>query len=202
MSPVSALSSYLARPVPRRAPFVAHLGRLAAFLFALEVVTGVLLAFYYRPTPAEAFDSVRVATNHAAFGWFVRGVHRVAAHGLVAVAGLALCRAFFRRSFLDRFGAASWGVRATLVFVAVLLLLTGQMLPWTDAAYWRAVSATSALAEIPFLGPWLADLVRGGATVGGATLVRLYALHALVLPGLALGGLLLARHLWHRRQEP
>jgi quinol-cytochrome oxidoreductase complex cytochrome b subunit len=35
----------------------------------------------------------------------------------------------------------------------------------------------------PFLGPWLAQFLRGGQEIGGETLTRFYSLHMLVIPG-------------------
>ena len=58
--PVGEVVREVARmPVPAytRGPRV--LGLLAVILFGLEVVTGVLLAYYYRPTPEAAFTSTR-----------------------------------------------------------------------------------------------------------------------------------------------
>jgi quinol-cytochrome oxidoreductase complex cytochrome b subunit len=55
---------------------------------------------------------------------------------------------------------------------------------------------TAARVEtIPVLGHWLADVFRGGPAVGAGTLVRLAALHGLLLPWLAFAGLVLARRL-------
>ena len=36
----------------------------------------------------------------------------------------------------------------------------------------------------PFLGPFLADFLRGGSEIGGETISRFYSLHMLVIPGL------------------
>jgi quinol-cytochrome oxidoreductase complex cytochrome b subunit len=41
----------------------------------------------------------------------------------------------------------------------------------------------------PFVGPFLGDILRGGAEIGPDTLARFYSLHMLVLPG-AIAGLI------------
>jgi len=38
-------------------------------LFGIQVITGVLLLLYYRPSVAEAFDSVRFIMTRVEFGW-------------------------------------------------------------------------------------------------------------------------------------
>ena len=36
-----------------------YLGGMTLFLFMVQVVTGILLLLYYRPSPGEAFESVQ-----------------------------------------------------------------------------------------------------------------------------------------------
>jgi quinol-cytochrome oxidoreductase complex cytochrome b subunit len=49
------------------------LGGTPLLLFGIQVVTGILLTFYYVPNPAFAYDSVHYISFGARFGWFVRG---------------------------------------------------------------------------------------------------------------------------------
>jgi quinol-cytochrome oxidoreductase complex cytochrome b subunit len=48
------------------------------------------------------------------------------------------------------------------------------------------------LGSVPFIGPFLASLIRGGADVSGQTLLRFYSMHMLWLP--LLSGLFLWVH--------
>ena len=61
------------------------LGGTPAYLFVVQIFTGILLAFYYSPSPATAYESVRYITEEAAFGWYLRSVHKWAATLMVAV---------------------------------------------------------------------------------------------------------------------
>ena len=36
----------------------------------VQIVTGILLAFYYQASPDAAYESVRYITEDAAYGWF------------------------------------------------------------------------------------------------------------------------------------
>jgi len=47
----------------------------------------VILAMYYKPTPDEAYESIRHITHDVTLGWLVRGMHRWGAsdRGYVAV---------------------------------------------------------------------------------------------------------------------
>jgi cytochrome b6 len=112
--------------------------------------------------------------------------------------GLYLLRAFFKRSFLRPGAAAGWRIAVSFSLVCLALLVTGESLPWNQTAYWQTVVNTNLLGEIPVVGVWLAEVVRGGAQVTGHTLNRVYAVHALVLPWIAFA--LLVRVRERRRQ--
>ncbi len=60
------------------------LGGTPAYLFVVQIVTGVLLAFYYQPSPHTAFHSINAITNDVAFGWYIRGMHKWAATLMIA----------------------------------------------------------------------------------------------------------------------
>jgi quinol-cytochrome oxidoreductase complex cytochrome b subunit len=60
---------------------------------------------------------------------------------------------------------------------------TGYLLPWDQTAYWATVVGINLNGTAPFLGPWLAQFLRGGQEISGETLTRFYSLHMLVIPG-------------------
>jgi quinol-cytochrome oxidoreductase complex cytochrome b subunit len=71
-----------------------------------------------------------------------------------------------------------------LLVVGMLEGFTGYLLPWDQTAYWATVVGINLNGTAPFLGPFLADFLRGGAEIGGDTIARFYSLHMLLLPGL------------------
>ncbi len=191
----STVGAWLSRPVDYRRSFFRNLGRLAVFLFGVEVVTGALLSLYYRPDPEGAYASVGIVMSQVTLGWLVRGLHHVTGQALTVVVGLYLVRAFFLRTFLRPNGTAGWVLAVSFSFLTLAFLLTGLSLPWDETAYWRTVVTANLVAEIPVVGGWLATLFRGGSEVSGVTLVRLSALHGLLFPWLSFGCILLARRL-------
>ena len=190
-----ALRAFLARPVRRKNLLFLDLGRFGVFLCATLAVTGALLALYYRPSAEGAFPSLVTVSNSAQFGWLIRALHRVAGHAVVIVTGVYVLRGFFKRLFLRPRGARAWPIAVGLAFVLLALLLTGEALPWNQDAYWQTVVNANLLAEVPLIGHWLADVFRGGPSVTSLTVVRLYAIHVLILPWIAIGLLVLARDL-------
>ncbi|MBD3336624.1 MAG: cytochrome bc complex cytochrome b subunit, partial [Candidatus Eisenbacteria bacterium] len=52
-----------------------YLGGMTLFLFCIQVVTGILLLLYYRPTAEAAFESVAFIMSEVPFGWLIRSIH-------------------------------------------------------------------------------------------------------------------------------
>ncbi len=75
------------------------LGGTALLLLAVQVVTGVLLMFVYRPNPAEAYLSIIHLQTQVAFGQLIRNLHHWSANLLLIVAGLHLLRVFYTAAF-------------------------------------------------------------------------------------------------------
>jgi quinol-cytochrome oxidoreductase complex cytochrome b subunit len=71
---------------------------------------------------------------------------------------------------------------------------TGYLLPWDQTSYWASVVGININGTAPFLGPFIAQFLRGGAEIGPDTLARFYSLHMLVLPGALMG--LIGLHLY------
>jgi menaquinol-cytochrome c reductase cytochrome b subunit len=61
---------------------------------------------------------------------------------------------------------------------------TGYLLPWDQTAYWATVVGINLNGTAPFLGPFLADFLKGGAEIGQNTLSIFYSMHMLLIPGL------------------
>ena len=47
------------------------LGGTPAYLFVVQIATGILLAFYYEASAGRAYESVRFITEEAAYGWYL-----------------------------------------------------------------------------------------------------------------------------------
>ncbi len=75
------------------------LGLISFFLFVILVVTGILLMFYYVPSTQQAYDRMLDLRGSVAFGTLLRNMHRWAAHGMVAVVFLHMCRVFFTGAY-------------------------------------------------------------------------------------------------------
>ena len=61
---------------------------------------------------------------------------------------------------------------------------------YDQTGYWAIRIVTGVPDALPFVGPILVGLLRGGTSVGQGTLSRFYTVHTLVLPLFATAGLL------------
>jgi quinol-cytochrome oxidoreductase complex cytochrome b subunit len=174
------------------------LGLVSFYLFLVLTVTGLGLMLYYVPHPDAAYRSMKDIQYAVTFGMFLRNAHRWAAHGMVAVVFLHMCRVFFTGAYKPP-REFNWVVGVILLVLTLALSFTGYLLPWDQLAYWAITVGTSIVAYAPLLGAPLRFLLLGGYEIGPAALLRFYVLHCLVLP-LAMAGLV-GLHFWRVRKD-
>jgi menaquinol-cytochrome c reductase cytochrome b subunit len=190
---VGGLTFFLFRTVPGDSGWWHTLGSATLTAFLVQLGTGVILAFYYKPDPNSAYQSVQHITNDVTLGWLVRGMHRWGASVFIILIFFHMARVFL-------FGAykypreLNWIVGALLVPLALLEGFSGYLLPYDQTAYWATVVGININGTAPFLGPFLASFLRGGSEIGPETLARFYSIHMLLLPGAILG--LIGLHLY------
>src|SRR5438046_7630415 len=80
-----------------------YFGGMTLFLFIVQVVTGILLLLYYRPSAETAFESVQFIMTEVEFGWLVRSVIRWCANLMIATASIHMFRSIFLLSFIRIF---------------------------------------------------------------------------------------------------
>jgi quinol-cytochrome oxidoreductase complex cytochrome b subunit len=178
----AAIREALSRPIRSYARWPRVLGIISVLLFAFLVLTGVMLAFYYQPTPTEAYESVTTIVRDVSFGWFVHQVHGWAARAFLLVLLIRLWRFYFQGLYKQP-REALWVVAILTFLAATHSDMTGRLLGWDAQGYWTSVRAVEILYSLPVLGPLFAFLI-GGSNLGSLVLVRFYFLHVAVLPGL------------------
>ena len=169
-----------------------YLGGMTLFLFFVQIVTGILLLLYYRPTPGEAFESVQFIMTKVRFGWLIRGLHAWAANLLIFTAVLHMFSTFFLKAYRAP-RELTWMSGCVSLFLFLAFGFSGYLLPWNELAFFATKVGTEMAAAVPFIGDWLLTFLRGGEEVTGATLTRFFGFHVALLPGITL--LFLAIHL-------
>jgi quinol-cytochrome oxidoreductase complex cytochrome b subunit len=178
-------------PVHRYTLFY-YLGGMALFLFLVQVATGILLLLYYRPSAAEAFESVQYVMADVPFGWLIRSIHSWGANLFVGVVFAHLISVFFLKAYRAP-REMTWVTGAVLLFLALGFGFSGYLLPWNTLAFFATKVGTDVPAQIPGIGHLLSRILRGGSDVSGATLSRFYGIHVAILP--AITTLILGAHL-------
>jgi len=160
-----------------------YLGGMTLFLFSVQVASGILLLLYYRPSAAEAYESVQFIVTQVEFGWLVRNVHSWSANLLVAAAFAHLFSVYFLKSY--RYPRElTWISGVLLLFLMLAFGFSGYLLPWNELAFFATKVGTGIAGAVPFVGGALMRFLRGGDDVTGATLTRFYALHVAILPAM------------------
>jgi quinol-cytochrome oxidoreductase complex cytochrome b subunit len=190
---VGAVKFFLFRKVPRDTNWMQTLGSASLTAFLVQLVTGLVLAMYYRPDPNTAYESVVHITNDVTLGWLVRGMHKWGASVFIILMFFHMARVFL-------FGAykypreLNWIIGVLLLVLGMLEGFTGYLLPFDQTAYWATVVGINLNGTAPFAGPFLAQFLQGGANIGEDTLAKFYAIHMLLVPGAIIG--LITLHLY------
>jgi menaquinol-cytochrome c reductase cytochrome b subunit len=177
---VKHLFPRLVREGDLRITYTFCLGGLAFTSFLVLVVTGVLLLFYYSPTPERAHGSIQFLESGVAGGAYVRSLHRLASHALLVLVALHVLRVVLTGAFLHP-RKLNWIVGCLLLLGSLFGAYTGYLLPMDQLAYWATQTGMELVRVLPLGDPLRALLVPDD--VGGPlSLLRFYALHVVIVP--------------------
>jgi len=183
ISAVSAMAQKKEVPVHRHSIWY-YFGGMTLFLFVVQVVTGILLLLYYRPSSENAFESVQFIITEVQFGWLIRSIHSWSANLLIATLFIHLFSVFFLRAY-RRPREMTWVSGVVLLFIAICFGFSGYLLPWNKLAYFATKVGTEIAGVVPIVGHPILRFLRGGDDVTGATLTRFFGFHVAVLPATA-----------------
>jgi quinol-cytochrome oxidoreductase complex cytochrome b subunit len=158
-----------------------YFGGISLFLFTIQMITGVLLMLYYRPTVAEAFDSVRFIMTRVEFGWLIRSIHSWSANLLIFMVFVHMFSVVFTHAYRPP-RELTWGSGIVLLGLMMGFGFSGYLLPWNKISYFATKVGTDVAANTPVVGEAIAHFLRGGEDVGAATLTRFFAFHVVILP--------------------
>lgn len=166
-----------------------YFGGLALFFFSIQLLTGLLLLFYYQPTVADAHASVEFIMRHVSGGALIRNVHTWSSSGMIFCVLAHVITAFAMKAFAKP-REVTWISGVLLLVITFGFGFTGYLLPWHQIAVNATKVGLQSVEELGTLLPGaladmpgqLKELIQGEAAVGQATLSRFYALHVVFLP--------------------
>lgn len=166
-----------------------YFGGLTLFFFIIQVITGVMLLFYYEPSVSDAHTSVEYITYNVTGGALVRNLHAWSSSAMIFCALSHMITALSMKAFKNP-REITWLSGVLLLLLVFGFGFTGYLLPWNQIAVNATKIGLQSIEQLGSLLPgFLADLLRsiketiqGDAAVGQSTLSRFYAIHVVILP--------------------
>ncbi len=180
------IRAFLDEPLPRGVNWSHVFGSVLLFLIALQLFTGILLAIYYSPHAATAYESVQYIEREVLSGKLIRGLHHWGASAFVVIIALHILRTFIYAAY-KKPRQLTWVLGVFLLLLVMAFAFTGYLLPWDMKAYFATRVGIEIAGSVPVIGKYLARLMQGGNELNTITLTRFYAIHVIVLPLLLLG---------------
>ncbi len=175
-----------------RYDFLYYTGGITLFLFILQIITGMLLAFYYIPHINFAYESIIEIVTKTNLGWFFRAVHHWGAQLCIAFVFIHLFGTLIVKSYRKP-REFLWVTGFILLVISIFFGLSGYLMLWDERAFTAVRVATGGAGALPFIGSFIKIFLRGGVDVTGETLTRFYTFHVSILPLISL--LLIGLHL-------
>ena len=158
-----------------------YMGALLLILFMIQMVTGPLLLFYYKPAAETAHQSVADLMVKVPYGWLIRSVHHWASNLMILLAFIHFFSTFLVKAY-RRPREFTWLTGMVMFLLVLFLGYTGYTLPFDERAFFALNVGTDMPGAIPVVGTYVLEFLRGGAQVGAHTLNRFFALLVGVLP--------------------
>lgn len=181
------------------------LGEINVYAFAVLVMTGTWLAFFFTPSAqtavyngsygplhgavvSQAYKSALALSFDVNGGLLVRQVHHWAA--LLFLCGIVahLARVFVTGAFRKP-RELNWLVGVSLLGLAMLEGFAGYSLPDDLLSGSGLRIGDAVLLSVPFVGAWASHVALGGVFPSDAMLPRLFVLHVYLLPLLISGAI-------------
>ncbi|SEG78334.1 menaquinol-cytochrome c reductase cytochrome b subunit precursor [Thermomonospora echinospora] len=176
------------------------LGEIALYSFAILVLTGVFLTFFFRPSATEMIyhgsyaplNGVRMTEAYASTldlsfdvrgGLLMRQVHHWATLIFLAAILAHMLRNFFTGAFRKP-REGNWVIGVVLFLLVLLNGLFGYSLPDDLLSGTGVRILAGVLLALPLVGSYLTMFVFGGEFPGDAFIPRLFTVHVLLIPGI------------------
>nr|YP_001994287.1 cytochrome b [Theileria parva]CAA80800.1 cytochrome b [Theileria parva] len=181
------IPSYL---VPKNLNSNWNVGFILGILLILQILSGLLLTFFYVPCKEGAFESLSRLVTETQFGWFVRLYHSVGVSFYFFFMFIHIIKGMW---YSSKYMPWSWYSGIVILILSIVIAFTGYVLPDGQMSFWGATVISNLLE-------WFGKakvITFGGFTVGPETLKRFFILH-FVLPAVVLVIVLLHLYFLHR----
>ncbi len=160
-----------------------YFGGVSVFFFIIQVITGILLLFYYKGSSDLAYESIQFIMSKVQFGWLIRSIHSWSANLFILCVFIHMFSVFFEKSYRKP-REMTWVSGVLMLFLVLFFGFSGYLLPWNQLAFFATKVGTDIAGAIPIIGEPIKVFLRGGDDVTGATLSRFFGFHVALLPGI------------------
>ncbi|MDT4895685.1 MAG: ubiquinol-cytochrome c reductase cytochrome b subunit [Acidobacteriota bacterium] len=157
---------------------------VVVMLLALQVITGLLLGFYYVPSTESAHTTVAYIEKVVPAGSWIRSLHHYGSMWLTLALVLHLAQMFWRATYRRR--PVAWMASVILLGLILAAGATGYSLPWDARAFFGTRVTEGIAGGLPLVGDAARRWLLGGSEISPITLARFFALHALIIPAIIL----------------
>lgn len=171
----------LNEPIPGGARYAYTFGSVLLFIFAMQVLSGIMLMFYYAPTADHAYESTKYILEELPYGWFILSFHSWGSSAMVVMVVVHMSQVFFWGAY-KKPREMVWLVGLVLFTIVMAFGFTGYLLPWDQRAYWATTVGMEIFDKVPLIGDFLGRFLKGGAVPGAPTLNRFFVIHVMILP--------------------
>ncbi len=175
-----AIKEAMETPSPSYARWPYLLGILSFILFIFQVITGLLLLFYYIPSREGAYASTVSIIRDKPFGFFIFNFHHFSAIFLLLIIIFRLIRFIYHKVFSPP-REVFWIVAYLLFFFIAFEYITGSVLPMDAEAGWLSYRFFEIISPIPIIGN-IYKLLLGGDKLSDIFILRSYIFHVVIIP--------------------
>lgn len=180
---VSWTKKFLTEDVPGGESYWYVFGSSTLILLTVQIITGIILTFYYSPSGLTAWESTLFIYQHVFLGSFLISLHYWGASAMIVLMSMHLLQVLVFGAY-KKPREIQWVVGVLLFFIVLSMGLTGYLLPWDLNAYFATQVAINIAASVPIIGPFIYHFLSDGSTLGTLTIGRFYGLHVWATPAL------------------
>jgi ubiquinol-cytochrome c reductase cytochrome b subunit len=136
---------------------------------------------YYVASADHAHTTVEYIMKQVTGGSFLRSLHSYGSSAMVVTLVVHMGQTYFFGSYKGK-REILWLSGLVLFALVIGMAFTGYLLPWDQKAYFATAVGTNIAGEVPLIGNWLKELMRGGTEMGTLTLSRFFVAHVFLIP--------------------
>lgn len=154
-----------------------NLGSFLGIILVFQVLSGLILTFFYSPETRLSFRSLEVLERTLERFYYERVFHVIGVNLFFLIIYLHMIRGFYLGSFRI---TDVWSSGVTIFLILIAVAFFGYVLPWGQMSLWGATVITNLVRVVPYVGSYLLLWLWWGYSVNYLTLKLFFRLHFLL----------------------